>query len=117
MKKILIILLLSISLVGCSSSSYKTIDQEEAYKAMSLDDSIVVIDVRTEEEYSEEHIVDAINIPLDNIESIDLDKNTTIYVYCQSGNRSKEAAQKLYELGYSNVYDMGGIDTWTYETE
>lgn len=115
MKKILIILLLSISLVGCSS--YKTIDQEEAYKAMSLDDSIVVIDVRTEEEYNEEHIVDAINIPLDNIESIDLDKNTTIYVYCQSGNRSKEATQKLNELGYSNVYDMGGINTWTYETE
>ena len=115
MKKILIILLLSISLVGCSS--YKTIDQEEAYKAMSLDDSIVVIDVRTEEEYNEEHIVDAINIPLDNIESIDLDINTTIYVYCQSGNRSKEAAQKLNELGYSNAYDMGGINTWTYETE
>ncbi len=117
MKKIIITIFLSITLVGCSNSSYKTIDQAEAYKAMSLDDSIVVIDVRTTSEYNEKHIIDAINIPLDNIDSIDLDKNTTIYVYCQSGERSKEAAQKLTELGYSNVYDMGGINTWTYETE
>ncbi len=103
-------------LVGCKAN-YHQIDMEEAYKTISLDDSIVVLDVRTKEEYEEKHIKRAINIPLDDISSITLDKKTTIYVYCQSGARSKEASNKLVEMGYTNIYDMGGFNNWHHEVE
>ncbi len=68
-----------------------------------------IIDVRTEEEYNEGHLENSINIPLDIITTINIDKNETIYIYCRSGTRSKEAADKLKELGYINIIDLGGI--------
>ncbi len=69
----------------------------------------IIIDVRTSEEYKEGHLENSINIPLDNIETIDIEKSESIYIYCRSGTRSKEAYNKLKELGYMNVYDLGGI--------
>lgn len=93
--------------------SYKTINAEEAYKMMK--DDVIILDVRTNKEYESGHIEKAINIPLDEIdENISLDKNKKILVYCQSGNRSKEASSKLYSLGY-DTYNFGGINSWPYE--
>jgi len=93
--------------------SYETISQEDAYKMMEED--VVILDVRTNEEYQEGHIENAINIPLDEItDDIDLDEDKKILIYCQSGNRSKEASSKLYSLGY-DVYNFGGISNWPYE--
>ena len=113
MKKLLIILI--ILLTGCSTE-HKKVTPDEVYK--NIDNSnVVILDVRTYEEYINGHIENSKNIPIDEINSIDYSKNTIIYVYCQSGNRSKKASQILYDLGYTNVYDMGGIVNWQYELE
>ena len=112
MKKILI--LLSLLVVGCTTNTYTTISQSEAKKMMKEEKDYIILDVRTKEEYEEKHIEDAINIPLDEIETSTLlkDKDQIIFVYCRSGNSSKEASSKLANLGYTNVYDIGGINTW-----
>lgn len=82
---------------------------------------VYLIDVRTPEEYKEGHIKGSILIPLselnEKIESSVKDKNSEIIVYCRSGNRSKTASYELLELGYKNVYDLGGIIDWPYEIE
>lgn len=95
--------------------------QDEAYLNMREDKSIVLLDVRTPQEYAEVHIPGSILIPLDKIkdEAKDklTDKNALIYVYCRSGNRSDSAAKILVELGYTKVYNIGGIASWPYETE
>lgn len=103
MKKILLFFLIGLFITGCSTSNVvsqpTTIDLK--------DDKYIILDVRTKEEYEEEHIDNAINIPYDEIdENIDLDKEKIIYVYCQSGNRSSIAYEKLKSLGYT-VYDLG----------
>lgn len=112
MKKILILLVLL--LVGCTTNTYTTISQDTAKKMMKEEKEYVILDVRTKEEYYDKHIDNAINIPLDEIESSTVlkDKEQIIFVYCQSGRRSKEASEKLANLGYTNVYDIGGINTW-----
>lgn len=73
----------------------------------------ILIDVRRLDEFEEGHIPGAINIPNESIGTEEIaelpDKNQTIYVYCRSGNRSKQASQKLVELGYTNVIEFGGI--------
>ncbi|TAH63631.1 MAG: rhodanese-like domain-containing protein [Anaerolineaceae bacterium] len=80
---------------------------------------IIVLDVRTEEEFNSGHIKDAILIPnneiLERAEEELPDKEATILVYCRSGRRSSLAAENLTGLGYTNVYDFGGIIDWTYE--
>lgn len=99
MKKIVLVFLILL-LVGCSS--------ENVYEIMKQNEHII-LDVRTKEEYDSLHIKNSINIPLDLIdESIDLDKDKIIFVYCKSGNRSKVAYNKLKELGYT-VYDLGAL--------
>lgn len=98
-------------------NSYTQITQEQA-KAMMLEkDGHIIVDVRTQEEYDDGHIPGAICIPN---ESIDMDQpellpdlNQIILVYCRSGKRSKQAAQKLADIGYTNVYEFGGIIEWT----
>ena len=97
--------------------SYTQIDQEKAREMMALDDGHVVVDVRRQDEYDSGHIPGAILIPNESItttrpeELPDLDQ--VILIYCRSGNRSKQAAQKLFDMGYTNVYEFGGINTWT----
>ncbi len=102
-------------------AEYHVITAEEAKKMMDEKDDCQIIDVRTKEEYDEGHIVDAINIPNEVIreEAVEKlkDKDQLLLIYCHSGRRSKEAANKLVELGYSNVYDFGGIIDWNYGTE
>lgn len=98
---------------------YTQIPQELAKEMMRSDDSLVVVDVRTQEEYVQGHIPGAICVPNESIvdaqpeELPDLEQ--TILVYCRSGRRSKEAAQKLADMGYTNVYEFGGIIDWTGE--
>ena len=88
---------------------------------MDNDENIVILDVRTLEEYDEKHIPGAVVIPNETIKKETLkelpDLEQEILVYCRSGNRSRQAAEKLIEAGYTNVYDFGGINEWTYETE
>ena len=123
MKKVLISILSVILLVGCfqgeSKMQYQTITSEEAMKRFVEETDYIIIDVRTIEEYESGHIPGSINIPNETIqEEIEEkipDKNQVIYIYCRSGNRSAQSAKKLVDLGYQNIYDFGGINTWTGE--
>ena len=125
---VLVVLLLAVGwgLKSCQTPTsevkevgYTQIPQELAKEMMRADDSLVVVDVRTQEEYAEGHIPGAICVPNESIvdaqpeELPDLEQ--TILVYCRSGRRSKEAAQKLADMGYTNVYEFGGIIDWTGE--
>lgn len=102
-----------------ASISYTQITQEEAKEIMDNDSSICILDVRTREEYDSGHIPDAIMIPHDQITDLAgktlTDKEQLILVYCRSGSRSKIAAAALAELGYTNVKEFGGINTWPYD--
>ncbi|MCX4365353.1 MAG: rhodanese-like domain-containing protein [Bacilli bacterium] len=101
-----VLVLIMVLLTGCGNN---TQDNAELEKIMS-EGNYIIVDVRTKEEYEEEHIKDAINIPLDEIdENISLDKSKTILVYCRSGARSEKAFAKLLNLGY-DVYNLGGIN-------
>lgn len=97
---------------------YTQITPEEAKEMMDSDYELVVLDVRTKEEYEEGHIEEAVLLPLDEIETAPetlTDMNQTILVYCHSGRRSKAAAYILSELGYTNIYEFGGIVEWPYD--
>ena len=99
--------------------SWAQIDQETAKQMMEADDGHVIVDVRRQDEYDAGHIPGAILIPNESIvdeRPAELpDPEQIILIYCRSGNRSKQAAQKLADLGYSNIYEFGGITTWTGE--
>lgn len=103
-----------------SKISYKIITQEEAKKIIDEQEGYIILDVRTKEEYDAGHIPNAILLPNEDIGSEDLeilpDKKQLILIYCRSGNRSKQAAQKLVDLGYENIMEFGGIIDWPYET-
>ncbi|MEA4911024.1 MAG: rhodanese-like domain-containing protein [Oscillospiraceae bacterium] len=103
-----------------AAAEYVSISQEEAKRIMDSDDSVVVLDVRTQAEYDEGHIENAILIPhdviLEQAPSVLTDESQTILVYCRSGNRSKVAAKTLATMGYTNVKEFGGISTWEYGT-
>lgn len=126
---IILIILTMLSICGCTKNnmedtmknSYNQISMAEAKLIMENEEDIIILDVRTESEYYEGHIPQAINIPNENIKSEEIaelpDKEQKILVYCRSGNRSKQAAQKLAELGYSNIYEFGGIMDWDGEIE
>ena len=98
---------------------YRKITAEQASEMMNTQE-VVIVDVRTQSEYDEGHIQNAVLIPNETIGSeppANLpDKNAVILVYCRSGRRSEEAARKLVNLGYVSVYDFGGINDWTYGT-
>ncbi len=135
MKKIIPVLLtVLLLLTGCTGQpresaddnaiqkvSYTQISQEQAVEMMALDDGHVIVDVRRQDEYDTGHIPGAILIPNESITSErpeelpELDQ--IILIYCRSGNRSKQAAQKLADMGYTNIYEFGGINTWTGEVE
>ena len=124
MKRILITLLAVILLTSCDAPQdelgYKQISTDEAIEIMDSEDEYVILDVRTVEEFQEKHIPGAINVPNEEIgtESIEElpDKEQLILVYCRSGNRSKQASEKLVDLGYTNIVEFGGINDWTGET-
>ncbi len=104
---------------GAGNISYERITAKEAKAKIDSGDDVVILDVRTKEEYEQEHIPNSILIPNETISdakpALLPDVNAEILVYCRSGNRSAQAARKLIALGYTNVYDFGGITQWPYE--
>lgn len=111
-------------LAGCgqqADAAYRQISQEEAKEMMDAGDA-VVLDVREQSEYDEGHIPGAVLLPVGSIDedtaaAVIPEKSATVLVYCRSGNRSKTAAAALAELGYTDVCEFGGINTWPYEIE
>lgn len=103
------------------TAEYRKISADEAKKIIDETDSVIILDVRTDEEYKEQHIPDAILIPdyeiMARAEAELPDKDALILTYCRSGRRSANAANELVSMGYINVYDIGGIVDWPYETE
>lgn len=116
----LIISLAIFSLTACLSTNatYEQISAEQAKNLMDTESDYIILDTRTEEEFAEAHIENAILIPHYEIaqraEKELPDKDQLILVYCRSGNRSKQASQVLADLGYTNVKEFGGIIDWEY---
>jgi len=96
--------------------SYRQIGMEEAVAILEEESGYIILDVRTPEEFSDKHIPGAINVPNETIGADQIpelpDKDQLILVYCRSGNRSKQASEKLVALGYTNVVEFGGINDW-----
>ena len=124
MKNVLSILLAVLLLTGCAApaegGSYRQISMNDAVTMMEEESGYIILDVRTSEEFADKHIPGAINVPNEIIETQALsqlpDKDQLILVYCRSGNRSKQASEKLVALGYTNVVEFGGINDWQGET-
>lgn len=128
MKKLLLFLVLLFILAGCSAApeesetknGYRQVTAEEAIAIMDKEENYILLDVRTREEYENAHIPGAICIPNETIGTEEIpelpDKDQLILVYCRSGNRSKQAAEKLAALGYTNIVEFGGILDWTGDT-
>ena len=118
MKK-LVLLLFIVLIASCKDQvAQSSIISVEEFKTMVLDKEVQLVDVRTQEEYNEGYIGDAINI--DYFEQDDFaqqfdqfDKKETIYIYCKSGNRSQKSSKILQELGFKEIIDLkGGYDAW-----
>lgn len=125
MKRMIPLLLSLLLLTGCGGNAadgaYQQITQEEA-KEMMDSQEVVILDVREQDEYDGGHIPGAVLLPVSTINEetaagVIPDKDATVLVYCRSGNRSKTASSVLADLGYTNIYEFGGINTWPYETE
>ena len=129
MKRILPLFLLLLLLTGCggtesnssSEDNYQQISQEAAKEMMDTQD-VIILDVREQNEYDSGHIPGAVLLPVGTIDEETAaeeipENDSTVLVYCRSGNRSKTASSALIELGYTTIYEFGGINTWPYETE
>ena len=106
---------------GTAETGYRQISQEEAKEMMDTQD-VLILDVREQDEYDSGHIPGAVLLPVgiiteESAAEVIPGKDTTVLVYCRSGNRSKTAAQALAELGYTDICEFGGISTWPYEVE
>ena len=127
MKKLIPILLSALMLTGCtgagnsSNNTYRQISTDEAVTMMAEENGYIILDVRRADEFAAGHIPDAINVANESIGTNEIpelpDKNQLIMVYCRSGRRSKEAAEKLVKLGYTNIVEFGGILDWKGEIE
>ena len=123
-----VVIIMAFSLFGCGMQkldgdgmqykpAYVSISQDEAKLMMKDEDGHLIVDVRRADEYAQGHIPGAILIPNEEIGTEEpeelADKYQVILVYCRTGRRSKEASQKLADMGYVNVYEFGGIEDWT----
>ena len=128
LRGIVLMLLISLSLFGLTAcqdggnnATYEQITPQQAKEIMDTEQEYIIIDARTEEEFAEGHIENAILIPeyeiKDRAEKELPDKDALILVYCRSGRRSKIASESLANLGYTNVKEFGGIIDWEYEVE
>ena len=127
MKKWILFLVLFL-MTGCgtvqegASAGYQQIGAETAMEMMEDTESFVILDVREQDEYDAGHIPGAVLLPVgmideDTAAGVIPEKDTVVLVYCRSGNRSKTASVVLAELGYTQVYEFGGIKDWPYEIE
>lgn len=124
MRKLVPLFAALLLIAGCAApaqeSGYRQVTAEEAIALMEKESGYIILDVRTVQEYSEKHIPKAVNIPNESIGTEEIpalpDKNQLILVYCRSGNRSKQASEKLAALGYTNIVEFGGINSWPGET-
>ena len=124
MKRILPIFLVALLLVGCAApaeeTTYRQVNMDEAITMMEEGSGYIILDVRTPGEFEEKHIPGAINVANETIGTDEIpelpDKDQLILVYCRSGNRSKQASEKLVALGYTNIVEFGGINDWPGET-
>ena len=121
MKKnaVALFLLLSLFVTGCASpgaAAYRRVSMQEAVDMMADEDGYIILDVRTAQEFASGHIPGAMLLPNEDIGTEEIaqlpDKSQLILVYCRSGNRSKQAADKLVRLGYTNIVEFGGINSW-----
>ena len=122
MKKLIPILLSALIFTGCAGTSnnqtntYRQITMDEAVAMMVQETGYIILDVRRADEFAEGHIPGAINVANESIGTEEIpelpDKDQLIMVYCRSGRRSKEAAEKLVKLGYTNIVEFGGILDW-----
>ena len=128
MKRIFTVILIMITvLTGCGGknvekNTYQQISQDKAKQMMEEQEDAIVLDVREKEEYETGHIPGAVLLPLGTIDedsaaSVIPKKASVVLVYCRSGRRSKQASQALAELGYTQIYEFGGINDWPYEVE
>lgn len=108
------------SLTGCAvkDATYQHISQEEAKRMMDTQ-SVIILDVREQHEYEAARIPDSVLLPVGTIDeesaaAVIPEKDSVVLVYCRSGNRSRTAADKLAKLGYTQIYEFGGITTWPY---
>ena len=113
---LLIQIVAAVLLLSSCGSSYTRISQDEAMQMMQEQTDYLIVDVRRPDEFAEGHIAGAINVPSDDITDgmpeLLPDKDQVLLIYCRSGNRSKEASRKLADIGYTKVYEFGGINTW-----
>lgn len=119
-----VLLVLALVLTGVTNfapktTGYRQVTTEEAVNIMQTEENYVILDVRTAQEFASGHIPGAVLLPNETIGTDDIpllpDKDQLILVYCRSGNRSKQAAEKLAQLGYTNIVEFGGINSWTGE--
>ena len=127
MKRLLVFLFAALLvLTGCRGKNtteltYQQITQEKAKEMMDSQD-VVILDVREQAEFTGGHIPDAVLLPVgtiskDTAAAVIPNLDSVVLVYCRSGNRSKTASKALVDLGYTNIYEFGGINTWPYEVE
>lgn len=128
MKKLIIVcltILCSVNISGCEAipeekveNTYTQINAEQAKRIMDENTDYIILDVRTQAEYDTGHIAGALLLPNENIGTEDIemlpDKAQLILIYCRSGNRSKQASEKLVKLGYTSIYEFGGVNDWIY---
>lgn len=119
-----VLLVLALVLTGVTNfapktTGYRQVTTEEAVNIMQTEENYVILDVRTAQEFASGHIPGAVLLPNETIGTEDIpllpDKDQLILVYCRSGNRSKQAAEKLAQLGFTNIVEFGGISSWTGE--
>ena len=124
MRRCIFLLLAAVMMLlcGCGTEqlAYKQISMEEGMN-LYAEENCILVDVRTQEEYDTGHIPGAILIPNETIgaeEPAELpDKDALILIYCRSGNRSKQASEKLVQMGYANIVEIGGIIDYNGEIE
>lgn len=109
--------------IGCGAgNNYQHISQIEAEKIISAEKNLIILDVRTQEEYEKRHIPNSILLPIDEIKKGNFeeklpDKSQKILIYCWTGRRAEDSAEILVKKGYRNVFEFGGLVNWTGEVE
>ncbi len=123
MKKALAVLMILVFALctGCGGGTFKHLTHDEAQKMIATNSNVVIVDVRTQEEFDKKHIPKALLVPIEDLQAGDFsklpDKDATLLIYCWTGRRAEDSAKILADEGYKNVYEMGGLVDWTGKLE